>query len=400
LRAREFVVVFFVGGEGMFLPGFLICYHVEANTGYAIEPLEKVFFNAVSNIVDDNGQINLGYSGYKRGCPKWFDGEVDRLITLHYANATKCQLDDLSRYISASNIKYVLAFDLPVGSSLCGALRKGGVKKIISYWGAPMSSLNNGLKLFIKRIQVGLTRYKPDHYIFESFAMAETAYKGRGISKSDVSIVPLAVDTSKFTPLSADLGYAHRIFRIPESRKIIYYSGHMEKRKGVSVLLKAAKFLYEEEGRRDFQFLILGNKNGEEAPLLKILMKSNALEHVTFGGYRDDVPKILPCCYIGAIASIGWDSFTMTSLEIAACGLPLLVSKLQGLVETIDEGKTGYSFEPGNYKKLAEYIVIFFDNPDMRLKMGESASKRIRSKFTRKTQVDKLEEVISTVINS
>ena len=56
----------------------------------------------------------------------------------------------------------------------------------------------------------------------------------------------------------------------------------------------------------------------------------------------DDLSRIFPCCYAGVIASTGWDSFTVSSLEMASSGLPLVVSNLQGLSESIEADVTGF----------------------------------------------------------
>ena len=380
------------------MKAILLMFHVEAGTAYAIESLCKTFIDMAKELVNID-DIHISFTKVVESKRTYSYEHTKNVIAFDPATKNRQQLDFIKNYIYKNNISVVFGFDQPVWQLSYRYIRSGGVRTIISYQGAPMSSINSGVKLLIKKLQVALTLTSPDHYIFESVAMAETAFKGRGVPINKVSIVPLGVNISKFTPVSDDLSYAYRVFEIPESQKIIYYSGHMEKRKGVSVLLEAAKYLYEEKGRRDFHFLILGNKNEEEIPLLEIIKGSRALEHVTFGGYRNDVHKILPCCYLGAIASIGWDSFTMSSLEISSCGLPLLVSKLQGLVETIDEGKTGYSFEPGNYKRLASYIIMLLDDYDMRMNMGKLAVQRTRSKFTREHQIERLVNIVSAVVN-
>ena len=58
---------------------------------------------------------------------------------------------------------------------------------------------------------------------------------------------------------------------------------------------------------------------------------------------------------------------------MAASGLPLVVSNLQGFAETIAKGKTGYSFEPGNHIELSERIIVMLDDTDNRNIMGENA---------------------------
>ena len=56
---------------------------------------------------------------------------------------------------------------------------------------------------------------------------------------------------------------------------------------------------------------------------------------------------------LGVIALTGWDSFTLSSVEMAPCGFPLVVSRLQGLIETADDGGTGYLFDMDDHNALA-----------------------------------------------
>ena len=137
---------------------------------------------------------------------------------------------------------------------------------IVSYWGAPMSSLNSGLKLLAKRVEVSLRRSKPDHFVFESEGMREAAVFGRGVPASRTSVVRLGVDLDRFrpaedrpVPLPSELG-------IPDGRFVVFYSGHFEPRKGVQVIVDAARHLVEKLDDRRFHFLLCGNKGNEADP--------------------------------------------------------------------------------------------------------------------------------------
>src|SRR5690348_15813082 len=89
----------------------------------------------------------------------------------------------LAAYIREHGITTVFGLDIDVNSSYLTAIRRAGVRKIISYWGAPMSSANGGMKLVAKRLEVALLRRsKPDHFIFESEAMRSLGVNGRGLS--------------------------------------------------------------------------------------------------------------------------------------------------------------------------------------------------------------------------
>lgn len=368
----------------------LLLFHVDMETGYAIDSLCSTFLQMAQMLVPDRDKIHVSFTRVGDGTRSEILADIDHVIEFNLASRDRSQHKFITEYIKQHQIDVVFGFDMPVWQPSYKHIRRAGVKTVVSYQGAPMSGLNKGLKLKLKKLQMILISGSPDHYIFESVAMAETAYLGRGIPESKVSVIHLGVDAEKYKPKGDDATYTHKLFHIPENRKIIYYSGHMAKRKGVDVLVNAAKHLYKYHNRRDFHFLILGNKNGEEQRYLEMLDGSGAYSHVTFGGYKSDIEKIIPSCYLGAIASTGWDSFTMSSVEIAACGLPLLVSNLQGLAETIDEGKTGHSFEPGNYKELSGLIISMLDNHGARNLMGENARKRVLSRFTVQNQLEGL----------
>ncbi|MCK5394568.1 MAG: glycosyltransferase family 4 protein, partial [Gammaproteobacteria bacterium] len=281
--------------------------------------------------------------------------------------------------------------------NVCKALKKGGVKKIISYWGAPMSSLNSGIKLFLKRLQVSFTRFKPDHFIFESYGMQKTATHGRGIAIGNASVVRLGIDASKFSE-NKSKSYVYSQLTIPEQRKIVFYAGHMEKRKGVDVIVKAAALLINDRAREDVHFLICGNRNNEEKVFDEYYKGTAAEDYITFGGYRDDIPDLMPGCYVAVIASTGWDSFPRSSLEMAAAGLPLLVSDLAGLNETVVQDETGLLFKTADAADLADNIASLLDAPERRESLSNKAVKRVNEEFTLDIQKQKLIQVIKQVM--
>lgn len=372
-------------------------FHYGQDIGYAIKKLVPVFISMAERLVGDKDSIHISFTSLSG------DGQGERLYgcnnLLAFDPATRDTRDHafIEEYVRSHGIDVVFGFDQPVWRPWYKAVRRGGVRRIISYQGAPMSSLNRGIKLWLKRAEILFTAGSPDHFIFESIAMAETAYRGRGISRKKTSVVYTGVDPVRFSPANGCSSYVHDTFNIPRDRKIIYYSGHMEERKGVAVLIHAAKHLYDSEARRNFHFLILGNQAGQEQRYLDMLGGGGAKDHVTFGGYRDDVEQILPSCYAGAIASTGWDSFPMSSLEIAACGLPLIISRLQGCVETVTHGETGFLFNTGDYKELACRIIELLDNTALRNRLGENARQRILSRFTLQQQVENLVGVMTSV---
>jgi len=144
------------------------------------------------------------------------------IIKFDPTTTNEAELQDISKYIRKHNIECVLGFDQPPGRKYFKYIRQAGVKHIISYWGASMSNINSGLKLALKRLEMHFRRYSPDHYIFESKAMQDSAIFGRGIDKNKTSITYLGVDTDKFKPNTEPTKYTYKEFRIPENRNILF----------------------------------------------------------------------------------------------------------------------------------------------------------------------------------
>lgn len=173
----------------------------------------------------------------------------------------------------------------------------------------------------------------------------------------------------------------------------------MEERKGVDVIIRAAAYMVNQLHRYDIHFLIAGNKNGEECRFYHLYQNSNAVDHITFAGYRDDLSRIFPCCYAGVIASTGWDSFTVSSLEMASSGLPLVVSNLQGLSESIEADVTGFLFNTGDHLDLVSKLILLLDNPNLHNSMSKAARERILHNFSFEQQIVNLSNTLKTVIS-
>lgn len=381
------------------MPRILIFFHCRANTGYAIGRLEKIFFSMAEQLTNHNwSHIHFAYISLAQGLSTTLPQNFTNIIEFQPSSEDSSHGNFISEYIKKNQIDVAFGFDQPVRRKMYKYLRRGGIKHFVSYWGAPISSLKCSYILWLKKLEVTFSRFGPDLYIFESQGMADTAIYGRGISQSRTSIVYPGVDPQSFSPSAGDALYVYDIFSIPHGRRIFFFSGHMEERKGVHILIKAVRLLVEEFNRQDFHVVILGNRNNEEQVFNPLMAGSIVSNHVTFGGYRTDVARLLRGCYAGVIASTGWDSFTLSSLEMAATGLPLIVSSLPGLRETIKEGVTGYLFQAGNENELARRMLQLLNNEQEQALLGSAARERIIQNFTEKQQIKKLVKTLRDCI--
>lgn len=362
----------------------LIMIHCEENTGYAISSLENIFFHAAQKAGFTEDNIVWSFNGLK-------DMQNPRKLDCDYRNPNP---DTLLPFLQRHKVTTIIAFDLGYPSPVIKMLKQQGVQRIVSYWGASISGLNAGLKLLLKKFEYWLQPNKPDLFIFESEAMRTTATQGRGIPHSATSVIYLGVDTEKFTPSYGNSFYAHEQLGIPRDRKIVFYSGHMEERKGVRVIVNAALELAAQNNLGNVHFVLCGNKGDEAKPYQELLAESPAKNHVSFAGYRNDIHQLMRSSSIGVIASTGWDSFTMSSVEMMASGLPMIVSNLQGLAETIECNYNGFLISPGNATELAQRIIELTSQPEIAEKFSANSRHRAEKLFAKEQQIHNIAQLL------
>ena len=256
-----------------------------------------------------------------------------------------------------------------------------------------MSSPSRLPRLALKRLEVACRFHGPDHYIFESHGMADLAVRGRGVPRRRTSVVHTGVDLDKWRPDSDDTDYVYSAFDIPRSRRIFFYSGHMEERKGIRTLMLAANRMASIRAEDDWQFLLFGNQPGQEVPYLELLTE-HARKRVLFGGYRSDLARIHHGCYAGVIASTGWDSMTLSGPEMQASGLPVITSDLLGVREVVEDGKSGFVVPAKSEDSLTSRMTQLLDDPALRNRLAVGARQRAVSLFCSRNQVSRLASIV------
>jgi len=364
-----------------------------SNVGYAIAPLETLFYEVGLEIGGgDPHRVHFSYPSLKRGPPRSLPQDFTNVIIFDFLDTAPPNLQRLGAYVEDHSIRLVVIFDIQPVHLLHRALRKAGATTILGYYGAPISSLMPLWKLPLKRLQVAMSSSKVDGLIFESHAMADFAVYGRGVPKRMIDIVPLGVDIGHFRHERTD--YAYRTLSIPSNRKIVVYAGHMERRKGVHTLVEAAIELLAKRGRSDVCFLICGNTGNQSEEYERMYAGLGIADWIRFGGYREDMARLYTSCFCGVIPSTGWDSFPRTSIEMAAAGLPVVASRLDGLPEAVLHGQTGVLFDPGNAQALADCLEALLDRPDVAAEYGRRGRERCERELNLEVQRERFLAVV------
>lgn len=154
------------------------------------------------------------------------------------------------------------------------------------------------------------------------------------------------------------------------------FLGRLKERKGVDVLLHALQQMAE----TDIPLVIAGA--GEEAPALAQLCGQLGLGgRVHFIGAVQHPAKayLLQNALALVVPSRTWEAFPLVVLEGYAAGVPVIASRLAGLEDVIDEGKTGWLVPPEQPGELARVLQQAHQQRTLTQVMGQQARLRARS---------------------
>ncbi len=364
------------------------------NERYAMHRAEAQFHAIGVELTGSDSNTHFSFANLSRGHPQSLPAAFRNYTSFSFHSHTQPMLRRFTDYIREHGINVIAGYDLPVRNAAYLPLRRAGVEAIISYWGAPMSSINRPVKRLLKRGDVLLSRARPDRFVFQCEAMRATATLGRGIPLRETSVVFTGVDIDQLLDRGPNDTYPHDTFGIPRDRKLVVFSGHIHPRKGLSVLLDAADVLVNKRGREDIHFLLLGRIQDESHEFIERTAALGLNDAVTFCGYRDDIFRIFAGCTVGVIPTTGWDSFPRSVLEMQGCGLPVLASRLQGLPEMIVDGVTGMTFATGDAAGLADRLQRLCDDVALNERMGNAARERIIRDFDQRRLIQEMAQLI------
>jgi glycosyltransferase involved in cell wall biosynthesis len=72
------------------------------------------------------------------------------------------------------------------------------------------------------------------------------------------------------------------------------------------------------------------------------------------------------------------EGFGLSALEALSCEVPVIGTDLGGLKEVIEQGKSGYTFNPDDIDSMSKAAIEILKNKKIRLEMGTEARKRAK----------------------
>lgn len=213
------------------------------------------------------------------------------------------------------------------------------------------------------------------------------ARKIKVIHKGSIS----GIDLERFNPDRITNEYKQSIRKnigLPQESKIITFIGRVNRDKGIIELIQAFKKTAAMGYHIDL--LIIGpmDQDSEGQDFEKMLEYIKGCDRIHYLGYKKNPEKYLSISDIYCLPSYR-EGFGSTVIEAAAMGVPAIGTKINGLVDAIEDGQTGLLVPLKSVDDLAKGFIQLLDHPEMMSRMGNQAKQRCRENFD-KNKINKM----------
>lgn len=225
-----------------------------------------------------------------------------------------------------------------------------------------------------------------DRVIAISEFIAETARR-YGVSEERLVLIPRGAEMSAFSDemVGAERAIATATaFRVVEdSRAIAMLPGRLSPWKGQEDFIDALALLEARRGP-DFLGLIVGDGPAELRRALEARIAEKRADGVVrMVGACDDMPAALKLASVVVSASTEPEAFGRIAVEAQAMGRPIIATDHGGARETVEHGRTGWLYPPGDAAALADAIETALAlDPSERAHMGMAGRARVANRFS------------------
>jgi polysaccharide pyruvyl transferase CsaB len=162
----------------------------------------------------------------------------------------------------------------------------------------------------------------------------------------------------------------------------------------LDVLLLAFKIVLENV---EDAILIIGGEGEERKNLEKLAKYYQISDRVYMPGFVNNM-DFLNAIDINLLTSMS-ESFPYVIMEGSLFEVPIISTDVGGISDLVIHGETGYLFQPGDHKKLSEYMIDFVRDEKKRKEFGKKLLQKASTEFSIENMRDKQLQIYHEVID-
>jgi glycosyltransferase involved in cell wall biosynthesis len=211
-----------------------------------------------------------------------------------------------------------------------------------------------------------------------------------GIDKRRVDVVYDGFDLNEVTHSSN----ARQRLGVPAEACLIGCAGQFVAEKGHEYLIRAFARITEVIPSAILVLIGYGVLKDE---YLKLVQELGLEGKVLFPGFVPDLGSVLPALDLFVFPSLH-EGLGSSLLVAMACEVPICASRTGGIPEIIQDGVTGYLFNPGDAAAMTQRVLDALQSPQRSRALAEAAAKTVAQRFSVARMVEATREVYANVL--
>lgn len=238
-----------------------------------------------------------------------------------------------------------------------------------------------------------------DKVLTVSYSVKDHWLKSKQFKENQIVVIHNGIDLKRFNP-ECETEYLRREFNIGKDDKVVGVIGRINAIKGQEVFIKAMEKVFS--NNKNVKALIIGGPfEGQEwrvERLIELINKSKFKDKFVLSDFRSDNANIQNLLDVAVLSSVAHDSFPTVVLEAMACKKPVVAFKCGGVVEMIENNKSGYIVEQGHIDELAINIARLLEDDKLSATMGNQGYLKVHERFSSSNFVLKVDELYSSLL--
>ena len=215
------------------------------------------------------------------------------------------------------------------------------------------------------------------------------------LQMEEITVLRNGVDVGVYRPMNRHEQRAR--LGLPKEASVILSVGNLVPLKGYGYLVDALPQIIA--SHPETIIVLIGD--GEERLRLRERAGEFGLSgRLWFPGYLPpaEIPAWINAADVFVLPSLS-EGLGVVILEAMACGRPVVATRVGGIPEIVEDGRTGFLVAPQQPDQLAERINLLLDDPDLSHRMGlEGRQSLIEKGLTWDYHVDRLLAIYEDVL--
>ena len=337
-----------------------------------------LYFQGKGESIHDLPNFRIPDEG-RAGWPRYLLS-ITNTIRHAYPGAIRDSL--VERFLLEHKVQTILAEFGPTGCAMLPLSQKLGIRLVVNFHGHDATVMPR--RWVIRNAYWHLNKHA-DAFVCGSQHFADVLIR-LGFERRKINVIPCGIELDQFTPGNS------------RDDQLVLAVGRFVEKKAPHLTIRAfAKILTQCPGAR---LEMIGD--GPLMPLCRAWIEENHLEEkiILHGAQSHEFVKQKlqkACLFIqhSIVASNGdTESQGISLLEAMACEVPVVTTRHNGFVETVQDGVTGFLVNEQDVNGMAERMAQILSNPTLHDRMGKAGHQRVIERYEANKIVEQLRALL------